>query len=824
MSNGNATASSSYAFSLYPGAGTSTPRAPPPPEPVPPIEIDPSLSAAHPPRAVPDVGLGRTRCYWAVLSPSLDFVFVDPILHTHLADESPKFVGTNLLDYVHPEEVKNLRKDLVSERGPGSGGVESGGVFGSVTRCRYSRVSRIRKLLGCADPPVAPNASQYAYDADYLELQITTSWIGGPASSKDHARGAVLAFFHATADIDASKDNNEQSRSNWTNWCGPNLKDGSYLDPVRCQQLLATLMHVTGTTSPEPEATNHDEGPPPHVFQILDHAGEVIVSFPSATAESTKQYDPAEYATLAKEVVARPRGVVDANTSCTRRYRSKHPIMKHGTLTTIESVVILYGSITFAIFQTGGVYLPAAPSPKTLKASPPLTGIAGLGASHFELENVPPTSAPVGPAPVVVKRERDLGGVLEEGEGTVIKRQRRKRIVTGPTVGTGTFNSVAQPPLSIATSLPVHYTPSLGDHASATGGALSPTVASASAILGSFSSISAQHDNSYDYNRQHQHPDAYHVQSQPQHHLNPAPNYQSHPLHQSQYPPYGNSLAQYQQLAPHSYPSTDYAQASSSSSTSKLPPLRPMSDGAASPGGEGSPGSGKSSRAKAEPISKVGPKACESCGIINSPEWRKGPSGVKSLCNACGLRYARSVARKNKIEKGEVTPSKKAKAAAALAAAATSLSSSATTASPPPSHSPTLPQSPHTRPPSAQSYDMNSFKAGPGSPSSHGASSARPYANYPAYPTSSSQQQQQQQQPSYAQPPYATSHATYSSIPAFASTFGEPSPAARAGNWSLSSPGLGTTSHWATSWRGDERQQQQQGQPYDQSGDAGGGS
>lgn len=26
-------------------------------------------------------------------------------------------------------------------------------------------------------------------------------------------------------------------------------------------------------------------------------------------------------------------------------------------------------------------------------------------------------------------------------------------------------------------------------------------------------------------------------------------------------------------------------------------------------------------------------------------EWRKGPSGIKSLCNACGLRYARSVAR-----------------------------------------------------------------------------------------------------------------------------------------------------------------------------------
>lgn len=30
------------------------------------------------------------------------------------------------------------------------------------------------------------------------------------------------------------------------------------------------------------------------------------------------------------------------------------------------------------------------------------------------------------------------------------------------------------------------------------------------------------------------------------------------------------------------------------------------------------------------------PRSCSSCGAQNSPEWRKGPNGVKSLCNACG--------------------------------------------------------------------------------------------------------------------------------------------------------------------------------------------
>ncbi|KAJ1661114.1 hypothetical protein IWQ61_000050 [Dispira simplex] len=43
-----------------------------------------------------------------------------------------------------------------------------------------------------------------------------------------------------------------------------------------------------------------------------------------------------------------------------------------------------------------------------------------------------------------------------------------------------------------------------------------------------------------------------------------------------------------------------------------------------------------------------GPKRCESCHTESSPEWRRGPSGHKTLCNACGLRYARSLNRQNR--------------------------------------------------------------------------------------------------------------------------------------------------------------------------------
>ncbi|KIW81445.1 hypothetical protein Z517_04470 [Fonsecaea pedrosoi CBS 271.37] len=38
---------------------------------------------------------------------------------------------------------------------------------------------------------------------------------------------------------------------------------------------------------------------------------------------------------------------------------------------------------------------------------------------------------------------------------------------------------------------------------------------------------------------------------------------------------------------------------------------------------------------------------CTDCGTLDSPEWRKGPNGPKTLCNACGLRWAKKEKKKN---------------------------------------------------------------------------------------------------------------------------------------------------------------------------------
>lgn len=44
---------------------------------------------------------------------------------------------------------------------------------------------------------------------------------------------------------------------------------------------------------------------------------------------------------------------------------------------------------------------------------------------------------------------------------------------------------------------------------------------------------------------------------------------------------------------------------------------------------------------------------CVTCGRTDSPEWRKGPMGPKTLCNACGLRWAKQLRKVDKDTAGE---------------------------------------------------------------------------------------------------------------------------------------------------------------------------
>jgi len=41
---------------------------------------------------------------------------------------------------------------------------------------------------------------------------------------------------------------------------------------------------------------------------------------------------------------------------------------------------------------------------------------------------------------------------------------------------------------------------------------------------------------------------------------------------------------------------------------------------------------------------------CQMCGSSQSPEWRRGPGGNKTLCNACGLHYAKMVKQEEEAD------------------------------------------------------------------------------------------------------------------------------------------------------------------------------
>ncbi|KAJ7773459.1 GATA-4/5/6 transcription factor [Mycena metata] len=60
-------------------------------------------------------------------------------------------------------------------------------------------------------------------------------------------------------------------------------------------------------------------------------------------------------------------------------------------------------------------------------------------------------------------------------------------------------------------------------------------------------------------------------------------------------------------------------------------------------GANGQPKSKYRKRSRATP-----PGKCHSCNIRETPEWRRGPDGARTLCNACGLHYAKLMRKREK--------------------------------------------------------------------------------------------------------------------------------------------------------------------------------
>ncbi|WVQ96179.1 hypothetical protein IAU59_003282 [Kwoniella sp. CBS 9459] len=116
-------------------------------------------------------------------------------------------------------------------------------------------------------------------------------------------------------------------------------------------------------------------------------------------------------------------------------------------------------------------------------------------------------------------------------------------------------------------------------------------------------------------------------------------------------PSYSNTSPTRPNYVPSSSPSSESSSPDSSRSSSPSRPNNNISSSTSKPKikSVGRPPKDKDAikekRRKKSVVGAIkegeGMHVCVTCGRTDSPEWRKGPLGPKTLCNACGLRWAK---------------------------------------------------------------------------------------------------------------------------------------------------------------------------------------
>ena len=498
-----------------------------------------------------------------------------------------------------------------------------------------------------------------------------SSWIG---------EGAVLCFFHAIVDKDQEQDNNTDTLTQWSNWCGPQMDNVAdiYFTLEARQALGKVLYDLDMEARSAPGYKQNDsapEGPqaPPHyVFQVLDSAsGSLLFTYPPSQepAEYPVGPDPgghepylgSEYAKLAIEVWQKPREKnVDARTSCTKRFRSKHPMfvllymfllhrsdelcrMKDGFLTTIDSVVVRYSALTFACFQRAETFTAhrtrsnSAASVGQLSAS-----TNGLQASAYGRPVLPPIIPPTADLGLRISQNPVHTSPSLYGSAVLGKRLR------------GSDDDLQPPQLAPPRLLdPATRAWQLSQESIFT--SLSPTVASSAAILDSFQHSSrpiAPQLNMYNQQQPHSpltsngsneqygrfaydpllmnfnYPGSQqHIQ--PPSHLNgsmPYPQYAPSPvdpLHPPEIYPASSQKRRSSDKGIDVKPASTNRGGGSVSARPAKQVKREHKAKATSVEGDGA----ESSTGNSDGVHRV----CTSCGTSSSPEWRKGPMGIKTM-------------------------------------------------------------------------------------------------------------------------------------------------------------------------------------------------
>lgn len=531
------------------------------PSPTPSHQPPSSFPPHPPPLNLPKVG--QTRCYWALLSSDLHFIYLDPVLASHLQEQAELLVGKSLLSFVHPDEQASAKQDLGNV-------LESRTLHGSVTRVRFSRLSAVRRQLGYNGPSaVFADAEKIAVDANYMAVDIVINWA---------AEGLVLCFMHAVVDL-TPHDNDEHNKTGWTNWCGTPLMSVDQIQ-LLYGRLLVCLPHPPTSLL--------------RVFQILanDDGRRLLMSWPPDTNHPPSGRDFARLVENARIGTATP-DESGAKTSCTRRYKAMQatPSAIGGD---VESIFIPHGTVIFACHKVNSLPRSTASPTVTMQQ-------LGYGGPNYNPHSPQSTS------------------YYEQGSYALPPLNN-----TTPSYNTG---YPPQPP-----GYAQQRWSQAADSQSSYNGWGTPSPAHSTSPLPP--AVSNLRSGSYSAQQT--------QQWQP-----PSPSYLDAA---SGAPGFNRSIS-----PNYAYSPTAGGSEGGSPSSDVVPPARRRVSPGSTREQYGSGGRSSSNR-------PMGVLKCSSCKATTSPEWRKGPSGKKELCNACGLRYARSRAKKEgsqtqrrKKDKGGIT-------------------------------------------------------------------------------------------------------------------------------------------------------------------------
>ncbi|KAJ9119461.1 hypothetical protein QFC24_005694 [Naganishia onofrii] len=555
--------------------------------------------------------VGGVRCYWAFLKPrypdpsdpkskfELEFIHLDPVLSAHMRSQSLSMLGRGVIEFIHPDEREQ-------------------------------------------EDDIPDDAHKFVEDGEYLALDLSIHWA---------CTGLILAFFHAIRDKDVKQNNDISKRhEEWSNYCGTAAiseediesmwKDVSENIPFHPPNEPAPppervfIVHTTGESAVRPNSVVF-AWPPPRIKFGDEHgesreaqnANEVATSgmhsFSPKLDENGREiprmdgsYWADDYAELMKHVeLENKTGKEDAwgtfgKTSCTSRFQGGHLMTNEGLWRKIESIFIPYGNITFASYQTTqALPLNAASDLNVPTALLPADVQGGMDPNQQYYDVLDPSNAAW--QPQVPGQVAHLDGQVQsyppEWEQDVHNPANLPPL-TGNSMQFYQQNGYQHEyPQVTGQTFPLHSLTQAADmqyHGASSVPWTDPTAPQTSQR----GTKRKQNDSS--------NPDKYIV-------------------------PY-QSATERMSVAPRMVSGSDLPEG-----TTSVPAGRGRKITTVKKGEDG------------QTIVKVtvavpppeGVECCVQCGTRESPEWRKSESGVKNLCNACGLKLARLQAKREGRQK-----------------------------------------------------------------------------------------------------------------------------------------------------------------------------